>query len=113
MSKRTAKPIEVTLNINHGLKGSLVTNMKKSIPIQATKECCDSENPDFVIDVDDGATIKGVPRQVRARLLQYASLLHTVDFKADEPIACRGWIHYMRNGTQEDHKLMKRLIKQT
>ncbi len=56
--------------------------------IQAAKECCDPKNPDFVSDVDDEATIKGVPRQVRARLLQYASLLHAVDLKAKpEPTA--------------------------
>lgn len=57
--------------------------------IQAAKECCNrTENPDFVTDVDDEATIKGVPRQVRARLLQYASLLHAVDLKAKpEPTA--------------------------
>lgn len=57
--------------------------------IKAAKGCDDyAENPDFVTAVDDKATFKGVPRQVRARLIQYASLLHGVDFDAKpEPTA--------------------------
>ena len=42
-----------------------------------------TEEPDYDTDVEDKATVKGVPRQVRARLLQFASLLHSVDFDAE------------------------------